>query len=120
MHPEYLYPTGYGDGGGGVTAEMCERARRLASVRGFPAIAWGLPEAFFSRLAERRDLLPAYQGEFYLEYHRGTFTTHAKLKAAFRGLESALQIREAAAVAAGTAPDLNPCWRRMIFAQFHD
>src|SRR5271154_486470 len=120
VHPEYLYPTGYGDGGGGVTAEICERARRLASVRGFPAIAWDLPEAFFSRLADRRDLLPTYQGEFYLEYHRGTFTTHANLKAAFRGFERALQIREAVAVAAGTAPDLNACWRRMIFAQFHD
>jgi alpha-mannosidase len=120
VHPEYLYPTGYGDGGGGVTAEICERARRLSSIRGFPAVAWDLPEAFFSRLAEGRDLLPTYQGEFYLEYHRGTFTTHAKLKAAFRGLEGALQIREAAAVTAGTAPDLRPCWRRMIFAQFHD
>ena len=43
----------------------------------------------------------------------------ANLSAAFRGLERALQIREAAAVAAGTVPDLNPCWRRMIFAQFH-
>jgi alpha-mannosidase len=120
VHPEYLYPTGYGDGGGGVTAEICERARRLACIRGFPAITWDLPEAFFSRLAERRDLLPTYRGEFYLEYHRGTFTTHADLKAAFRGLERALQIREAAAVAAGAAPDLNDCWRRMIFAQFHD
>jgi alpha-mannosidase len=120
VHPEYLCPTGYGDGGGGVTAEICERARRLSNIRGFPTVAWDLPEAFFSRLAERRHLLPTYQGEFYLEYHRGVFTTHGNIKAAFRGLERALQVREAAAVVSGSIPDCDHAWRRMIFAQFHD
>ena len=28
VHPEFLHPTGDGDGGGGPTEEMCERARR--------------------------------------------------------------------------------------------
>ena len=120
VHPEYLYPTGYGDGGGGVTAEICERVRRLAGLRGLPAVSWGLPEAFFSRLAERRDALPRYSGEFYLEFHRGTFTTHANIKSAFRELERALQIREAVAAAWGSMPDLSHPWRRMVFAQFHD
>ncbi len=32
-----LYPFGYGNGGGGPTAEMLERARRLAAVEGLPA-----------------------------------------------------------------------------------
>ncbi len=120
VHPEYLYPTGYGDGGGGVTAEICERVRRLAGIRGVPAVSWDLPEAFFSRLAERRDVLPKYSGEFYLEFHRGTYTTHANIKSAFRELERALQIREAAGVACRNTPDLSHEWRRMIFAQFHD
>jgi alpha-mannosidase len=120
VHPEYLYPTGYGDGGGGVTEEICERVRRLASIRGLPAVSWDLPEAFFSRLAERRDLLPKYSGEFYLEFHRGTYTTHANIKFAFRELERALQMREAVAVTCGTAPNLSHEWRRMVFAQFHD
>lgn len=120
VHPEYLYPTGFGDGGGGVTAEICERARRLASIRGLPAVSWDLPEAFFSRLAERRKMLPTYSGEFYLEYHRGCYTTHGNLKHAFRELERALQIREAVAVACGSAPDLSHPWRRMVLAQFHD
>jgi alpha-mannosidase len=120
VHPEYLVPTGYGDGGGGVTAEICERARRLANIRGFPGVAWDLPEAFFSRLDKRRHLLPTYQGEFYLEYHRGVFSTHGNIKAAFRGLERALQIREAAAVVSESIPDCDHAWRRMIFAQFHD
>ncbi|MBX3735764.1 MAG: alpha-mannosidase [Candidatus Didemnitutus sp.] len=120
VHPEFLHPTGFGDGGGGPTEEMCERARRLSRLAGTPALSWDHPEAFFSRLARRRAQLPVFQGECYLEYHRGTFTTHGDVKAAFRGLERALQVREAVAAAQGLAPDLRDTWRRLVFAQFHD
>src|SRR5947199_215170 len=34
VHPEFLHPTGYGDGGGGPTEEMCERVRRLDALAG--------------------------------------------------------------------------------------
>ncbi|PTY07928.1 alpha-mannosidase [Opitutaceae bacterium EW11] len=120
LHPEFLHPTGYGDGGGGTTEAMCERARRLSGLAGTPALKWTQPEAFFSRLAAQRDRLPVYQGECYLEYHRGTYTTHGDLKAAFRGLERALQVREALAAADGRTPDLAAVWRRLVFSQFHD
>jgi alpha-mannosidase len=120
VSPEFLHPTGYGDGGGGPTEEMCERARRLDALAGTPGLSWDKPEAFFARLARHRDRLPVYQGECYLEYHRGTYTTHGDLKAAFRGLERALQIREAVAAATGDTPDLVAPWRRLVFAQFHD
>jgi len=120
VHGEYLLPTGYGDGGGGPTREMCERARRLGSLPGMPEIAWGQPEAFFERLAKQRDRLPVHQGECYLEYHRGTLTTHGNLKAAFRSLERAMQVAEAAASVTGKPWDLEPAWKRLIFAQFHD
>jgi alpha-mannosidase len=120
VHPEYLLPTGFGDGGGGVTAEMCERARRLSSLRGLPEIKWDQPEAFFERLDKLKGRLPVHQGECYLEYHRGTFTTHGALKAAFRGLERALQTAEAVACATGLGPVDEHAWRRLVFAQFHD
>ncbi|MBI2513551.1 MAG: alpha-mannosidase [Opitutae bacterium] len=120
VHPEFLHPVGYGDGGGGVTEEMCERARRFNRLAGAPEVAWTQPEEFFARLARRRRELPVYQGECYLEYHRGTFTTHGDLKSAFRGLERALQVREAVAIATGAVPDLTAAWRRLVFAQFHD
>jgi alpha-mannosidase len=48
LHDEFLLPTGWGDGGGGPSEEMCERARRLASMRGLPAVHWDQPEAFFA------------------------------------------------------------------------
>jgi len=122
LHDEALMPNGWGDGGGGPTEEMCERARRLTALRGLPALAWDQPEAFFDRLAEKRAKLPALDGEIYLEYHRGTFTTQSEVKARFRELERALQLREAALVVSGRRPDagLAHAWRRMVFAQFHD
>lgn len=122
LHDEFLMPNGWGDGGGGPSEEMCERARRLSSLRGLPALKWDQPEAFFDRLATKQAKLPALDGEIYLEYHRGTFTTQSHVKSHFRALEQALQLREAALVVAGRAPDgtLAHAWRRMVFAQFHD
>jgi alpha-mannosidase len=120
VHGEFLLPTGYGDGGGGPTDEMVERARRLGSLPGMPSMAWDHPESFFQRLDKLRDKLPVHQGECYLEYHRGTYTTHGNVKEAFRGLERALQIHEAAAVAAGEGSVPSAAWKRLVFAQFHD
>jgi len=122
IHNEVLMPNGYGDGGGGPSEEMCERARRLDALRGLPALKWDQPEAFFDRLALKRAQLPALDGEIYLEYHRGTFTTQSRVKSHFRDLERALQAHEAALVATGGKPgaDLAHAWRRMVFAQFHD
>ncbi len=122
IHNEVLMPNGYGDGGGGPSEEMCERARRLDALRGLPALKWDQPEAFFDRLAVKRAQLPALDGEIYLEYHRGTFTTQARVKSHFRDLERALQVHEAVLVATHGTPgsDLAHAWRRMVFAQFHD
>ncbi|MEM6822927.1 MAG: glycoside hydrolase family 38 C-terminal domain-containing protein, partial [Verrucomicrobiota bacterium] len=120
IHPEYLLPTGYGDGGGGVTDEMLERAKRLNQLPGMPKISWDHPEAFFERLSEVSDQLPVHQGECYLEYHRGTFTTHSNLKHAFRDLERALQLAEAASILTGKRWDLEHSWKRLVFSQFHD
>ena len=136
IHDETLMPNGYGDGGGGPSEEMCERARRLSALRGLPALKWDQPEAFFDRLATKRANLPALDGEIYLEYHRGTFTTQSRVKSHFRDLERTLQVREAVMVATGAAAppprmsergegaasptSLAHAWRRMVFAQFHD
>lgn len=120
IHHEFLLPTGYGDGGGGPTEEVCEAARRLGSLPGMPAVKWDHPEKFFDRLDKIRDKLPSHQGECYLEYHRGTYTTHGNLKATFRGLERALQISEAVAAATGSRWEMEHSWKRLVFAQFHD
>jgi alpha-mannosidase len=120
VHREYMHPVGYGDGGGGPTEEMCERARRFANLAGVPPTQWDQPQAFFHRLAALESELPVWQGECYVEFHRGVSTTHGHVKATFRALERTLQTREAAAVALGINPDLTDPWKRLIFSQFHD
>ena len=120
VHDEFLAPTGYGDGGGGVTEEMCERARRVQSLAGLPEVGWGRVEDFFKRLDTKRDKLPKYQGELYLEYHRGVLTTHGDLKADFRATERALQTWEAVRCSTSGKPISKDVWRRLVFAQFHD
>ena len=120
VHPEFLQPTGYGDGGGGPTEEMLERARRVSNLAGMPRVEWGNIEPFFERLAQVRDELPVVTGELMLELHRGVFTTHGSLKAAFRGLERALQVLEAAHVVRGLGPIDRHYWKRASFSHFHD
>lgn len=129
VHGETLLGTGYGDGGGGVTELMCERARRLgalakpgrpAGLAGAPPVRWSTSAAFFDRLEVVRDELPVYQGELYLEYHRGTFTTQSEFKRLYRRAETALQAREAVRVVTGGKPLDEAAWRRIAFCQFHD
>lgn len=120
VHDQFLAPTGFGDGGGGVTAEMCERARRFKDLAGMPATRWGRVDEFFQNLDRVREKLPVYQGEHYLEYHRGVLTTHGGLKAGFRGCERALQTLEAAHCAVALGPIDPKMWQRVVFAQFHD
>jgi alpha-mannosidase len=120
VHPEVLLPTGFGDGGGGLTEAMCERATRLANLAGAPKTRWTTSEAFFRRLARVRDRLPVYQGELYLEYHRGTYTTQSEFKRLYRAAETALQAHEAVRVVTRGKPLDDQAWLRVLFCQFHD
>lgn len=120
VHAEVLLPTGYGDGGGGMTEAMCERARRITNLAGVPKARWTTTQAFFDRQRRARDTLPVYQGELYLEYHRGTLTTQSEHKRLYRAAESALQTHEAARVVCGGGPIDEQSWGRVLFCQFHD
>ncbi|HEX5274792.1 MAG TPA: glycoside hydrolase family 38 C-terminal domain-containing protein [Candidatus Rubrimentiphilum sp.] len=111
---------GYGDGGGGVTPKMLAQA---------PAIGrWIRPRDWFERLANP---LPVYTGELYLEYHRGTYTTHHDIKFQNALLERALleaeelvawceAVRAPAAATAQFAQRLRAAWEIVLRNQFHD
>ena len=91
-----LYLFGWGDGGGGPTAEMLESARRLAETDGVPRLSIEGPRAFFSQAeaeAEAADA-PVWAGELYLELHRGTYTSQAATKLGNRRGEFALREAE--------------------------
>jgi alpha-mannosidase len=133
INDEILYLFGWGDGGGGPTAEMEETAIRLAGISGFPHIRQGDPEAFFERLRERvwtNPDLPTWVGELYLEYHRGTYTSQAWIKRANRKSEILLHDAELWTSLAGLIQrgvntgdrqrEINAAWRTLLFNQFHD
>lgn len=120
VHDAYLAPTGWGDGGGGPTDIVCERARILRDFAGTPKVEWGRIDDFFAGLEKVREKLPSFQGELYLEYHRGVQTTHGDLKHAFRCAERGMQVWEAAHCACAQGPVDEAVWKRVVLAQFHD
>ncbi len=120
LHNDVLLPTGYGDGAGSPTEEMCERARRFKSLAVVPKTSWTTVEKFFEGLHEVEAELPVYQGELYLEYHRGTYTTQSMFKYNYRKAEDALRTREAVRVANGQSALPREEWLRLCFAEFHD
>ena len=120
QHPELLLPTGYGDGGGGPTELHIERAKRMANLSGAARTAWTRVDDFFARLDAVRDTLPVYQGELYLEYHRGTYTTQSEFKRLYRRAEQGLQMHEAVRVALNSGPLPDSSWQRLLFSHFHD
>ena len=127
-HQEVLMAYGYGDGGGGPTREMQENIREMAHFPATPQIKNGRSLDFFRTLeAEAGDRLPTWNGELYLEYHRGTYTTQARNKRGNRKSEILLHDAEfLAAWAALTSDyayphtDVTRAWQLLCLNQFHD
>ncbi|MFJ6567503.1 alpha-mannosidase [Streptomyces sp. NPDC091292] len=136
-----LVPFGYGDGGGGPSRSMLEKARRLRDLEGSPKVVIEAPDAFFAAArAEREgegdgqgqthgrvDQLPVWRGELYLENHRGTYTSQARTKRGNRRSEALLREAElwAATAAVRTGAPypyerLESLWQRVLLNQFHD
>jgi alpha-mannosidase len=128
-HKELLMAFGYGDGGGGPTMEMLENIREMVDFPGAPAVRHGLAKDFFRDLeASAGGTLPTWNGELYLEYHRGTYTTQARNKRDNRRSEFGLHDAEFLAAAATVADPayryphetLGKVWKLVCLNQFHD
>lgn len=98
VNQELLLSYGYGDGGGGVNREMLEMRRRLDKMPGLPKVKTGRADEFFKRLHETVEQTDQYvhtwDGELYLEYHRGTYTSQANNKRSNRKMELLLRETE--------------------------
>lgn len=126
LNNELLLSYGFGDGGGGVTREMLEMIDKLAIVPGNNAVKTGFAGEFFDELhakvADKK--VNVWDGELYLEYHRGTYTSQAKTKKYNRKLEYLL--RNAEITSAYFAPNAYPSelyegeWKKLLTNQFHD
>ncbi|MBT2720203.1 alpha-mannosidase [Bacillus sp. ISL-46] len=133
VNQELLISYGYGDGGGGVNREMLEMRRRLDKMPGLPAVKTGRADEFFKRLHETVDNTDQYvhtwDGELYLEYHRGTYTSQAYNKRMNRKMELILRETEwlntLSSILSGSwsaypVQDLEESWKIVLRNQFHD
>jgi alpha-mannosidase len=96
-----LMPYGYGDGGGGTTGEMIETVRLLNNgAEGCCKTEFASVGDFAQRLDKnlKGKTLPVWAGELYLEFHRGTYTSVAKIKKNNRKSEFAFIAAEKLAV----------------------
>src|SRR5215217_5607468 len=122
-----LVPFGWGDGGGGPTREMLERARRTADLEGSAQVRIEPPAGFFARAEADYVDPPVWWGELYLELHRGTYTSQARIKQGNRRSEHLLREAElwatTATVRTGAAypyAELDRLWKTVLLHQFHD
>lgn len=126
VHPEQMLLYGHGDGGGGVTNEMLAYAEHSEELPGLPKVEFSTAESFFKGITESNPALPTWNGDMYLELHRGTYTTHAFNKKANRfaeGLYREADLWLAFANISGKKVDsrmLKEGWKSLLFNQFHD
>ena len=118
-----LMPFGHGDGGGGPTREMLERARRLAHIDSRATLEVGAPDAMFDRIErdiDRGAPAPVWRGELYFETHRGTLTSQIETKLGNRRCERLLVEAELWAATLGRYADVDHLWKDVLTQQFHD
>ena len=133
INKEVLISYGYGDGGGGVNRDALEQRRRLDKIPGLPHVKTSTAGEYFRKLQDTikntEEYVHTWDGELYLEYHRGTYTSHAYNKMMNRRME--LLYREAEWLTAMSAAaqgeiskaeqeKLTEGWKIILRHQFHD
>lgn len=131
INNELLLAYGHGDGGGGVEREMLELIKHLDKMPGIPHVKTQTATEFFHKLHERLHktdrFIPEWDGELYLEYHRGTYTSQALIKKYNRKLENYYRLVEMLSVYAEITKGvpynrdtLEKGWKIILTNQFHD
>jgi alpha-mannosidase len=129
LHTDLLMAYGFGDGGGGPTLEMLENIEVMKHFPALPQVKQSSVRAFFESIAPLSDsrMMPVWNGELYLEYHRGTYTSQARNKRANRQSEFLLHDAEFIATYASLLTDtqypiteFTEAWRIVCLNQFHD
>ncbi|KAA1114831.1 Glycoside hydrolase, 38 vacuolar alpha mannosidase [Puccinia graminis f. sp. tritici] len=131
---------GNGDGGGGPLAPMIEKLRRIRSASnnssnsGVPKVTTGPSVSDFYKMLLNKTRngkdLPTWRGELYLEYHRGTYTSHGSIKRHNRKSEILMREIEYFATLASLfredtgyeypKDELDHLWEIVLLCQFHD
>ena len=120
---ETLHMFGYGDGGSGATEEMIELMRRFQKLSVMPQTRHVRADTFLKENFTADKDFAVWDGELYLEMHRGTFTTKAALKKYNRELEEKFRTAELLSVLRGVdypAEKLRSLYKKFLLQQFHD
>ncbi|HSL41952.1 MAG TPA: alpha-mannosidase [Anaerolineales bacterium] len=129
LQKDLLMAYGFGDGGGGPTREMLENIDLMKHFPALPQVKQSSVKAFFESIASLSEsrMMPTWNGELYLEYHRGTYTTQARNKRANRKSEFLLHDAEFIATYASLLTnyqypitEFTNAWRTVCLNQFHD
>ena len=118
---------GRGDHGGGPTEEDLESAFKWRKLNRSPKIEFTTALKYFQMLENMpEEKFPIVNDELYLQYHRGCYTTQAKIKLQNRKAEIMLEIAEKLASLAMQygfnypKEKLEEAWKKTLFNQFHD
>ncbi len=123
---EALILYGLGDHGGGPNREILNRIRRYKRLYIAPQFIHSRAEDFIKRIPKKFKNIPVWSDELYLEYHRGTYTTQAKIKKNNRLSETLSQQTEkftSVAYLFGKSypfKKLYSAWKIILTNQFHD
>ena len=129
LHTDLLMAYGFGDGGGGPTRAMLENIEVMKEFPALPRVRQSSVKAFFESIAPLTEsrMMPVWNGELYLEYHRGTYTTQSRNKRANRKSEFLLHDAEFLATYASLITnyqypikEFTNAWRTICLNQFHD
>ena len=128
-------PFGEGDGGGGPTISDNEVIQRITDLEGSPRTKWSKVSDSLKEIFATAHTIPTWQGELYLELHRGTYTTIANTKKYNRVIEQLLRnteffsvlntptIRSRLGYENGRQYNhelMNDLWKKLLTHQFHD
>ncbi|MBE6747076.1 MAG: alpha-mannosidase [Ruminococcaceae bacterium] len=113
---------GYGDGGSGCTEEMIELMHRFDKLSVMPKCEHMGAAEFLERNLRDNGSLETWDGELYLEMHRGTFTTKSRLKRTNRRLEYKFRTAEMLSLLRkdDNRKELTDLYKKFLINQFHD
>ncbi len=134
INHELLISYGYGDGGGGVNRDTLEHRRAIDKIPGLPRLETSTAGEYFANLKktfnETSQFVHTWDGELYLEYHRGTYTSQCYNKKMNRKMEQLFRKAEwlnvMGTLCSGKSMNdtqqekLTGGWKNILTNQFHD
>jgi alpha-mannosidase len=119
---------GTGDHGGGVTEGMIQRALEFIEGNKLIKGMFSTSREYLRPLSKKTEgkKIPQIKDELYFEFHRGTYTTQAKVKKNNRRAECLLEVAEKFSTLARKcgyaypSEELKEAWEKLLLNQFHD